>query len=141
MPRTPGFVEALRAKLYDVTVVLLLPLFFAFSGLRTHIGLIDGVMWLYFAVIMVAAIAGKLGGAAMAARATGLPWREATALGVLVNTRGLIELVVLNIGLDVGIISPALFAILVLMAIVTTFMTTPLLDRIYPAHLRRPLTA
>lgn len=139
MPKDTAFVQALSAKLEGLTVVLLLPLFFAFSGLRTRIGLLNGTdLWLYFGAILVTAISGKLGGAAVAARSMGVPWREATSLGVLVNTRGLVELVVLNIGLDAGIISPALFAIMVLMAITTTFMTTPLLDWIYPARMRRP---
>lgn len=89
-------------------------------------------MWLYFALVLGVAIAGKFSGAALSARATGLPWREAASLGVLVNTRGLIELVVLNVGLEAGIISPTLFTMLVLMAIVTTLMTMPLLSLLYP---------
>jgi Kef-type K+ transport system membrane component KefB len=139
MPKDHGFAQAISKRLEDVTVVLLLPLFFAYSGLRTHIGLLSGGdVWLYFAAILAVAVVGKVGGAAIAARATGMRWREATSLGVLVNTRGLVELVVLNIGLDAGIISPSLFAIMVLMAITTTVMTTPLLDWVYPARLRRP---
>jgi Kef-type K+ transport system membrane component KefB len=94
-------------------------------------------MWLYFGLIMAVAIVGKFGGSALAARLTGMPWREAGALGVLMNTRGLVELVVLNIGLDIGVISPALFTMLVLMALVTTFATTPLLHWIYLDPLRR----
>jgi Kef-type K+ transport system membrane component KefB len=142
MPNEAGFVDALCRRLEDVTIVLLLPLFFAFTGLRTRLGLMNGPdMWLYFLAIVTAAVAGKLGGSTFAARATGVPWREATALGVLVNTRGLVELVVLNIGLDAGVISPALFAIMVLMAVVTTLMTTPLLDWVYPPRFRRPETA
>jgi Kef-type K+ transport system membrane component KefB len=141
MPKDPAFIAALSQKLEDVTVVLLLPLFFVYSGLRTRIGLLGGgESWLYFAAILTVAVAGKLGGAALAARATGLPWREATSLGVLINARGLVELVVLNIGLDAGLVSPALFAILVLVAIATTLMTTPLLDWIYPRRLRRCVT-
>jgi Kef-type K+ transport system membrane component KefB len=128
MPKTDDFAHALTAKFKDLTVVLLLPLFFAFSGLRTSVGLLRGrEMWLYWALICAAAIAGKFGGATLAARATGIPWREAAAIGVLMNTRGLIELVALNIGLDIGVLSPALFTVMVLMALITTFMTTPIL--------------
>ena len=136
-PKDHGFGKAVARRVEDVTVVLLLPLFFAFSGLRTRIGLLNGWdAWLYLGAILVVAIVGKFGGAAFAARATGVSWRESAALGALVNTRGLVELVMLNIGLDAGVISPSLFAIMVLMAITTTVMTTPLVDWIYPARLR-----
>ncbi|HEX8317512.1 cation:proton antiporter [Longimicrobium sp.] len=129
VPKEPGFVRRLTDKLEDVTVVLLLPLFFAFTGLRTSIGLVSGwEMWLTCAAVIAVAVAGKFGGSTLAARATGMSWRDASALGVLMNTRGLMELVILNVGLDLGVISPALFAMMVLMALVTTFMTTPLLD-------------
>lgn len=135
MPKGEGFVHALNEKLEDVTVVLLLPLFFAFTGLRTAFGLVSGAeMWGYTALIVLVAVAGKFGGSALAARATGMSWREAGALGVLMNTRGLMELVILNIGLDIGVISPALFAMMVLMALFTTFMTSPLLEWILPAR-------
>jgi Kef-type K+ transport system membrane component KefB len=119
-----------------VTVVLLLPLFFAFTGLRTRIGVGGGrAIWFYSAIVIVVAITGKLGGSMFAARLAGMPWREAASLGILMNTRGLMELVILNIGLDIGVISPAMFSIMVLMALVTTFMTTPLLEWVYPARL------
>jgi Kef-type K+ transport system membrane component KefB len=138
MPKDAQFVRALSQRLEDLTVVLLLPLFFVYSGLRTRIGLLTGAeTWIYFGAIFAVAVAGKLGGAALAARATGVNWREATSLGVLVNARGLVELVVLNIGLDAGLVSPALFAILVLVAIATTVMTTPLLDWTYPPQFRQ----
>lgn len=138
MPRDEEFVHAVRERLEDLVVVLLLPLFFAFMGLRTRIGLLDGQdMWLFFALVTLVAVAGKLGGSMIAARSTGLPWREAGAVGILMNTRGLMQLVVLNVGLDIGVISPPLFAMLVLMALVTTFMTTPLLAIVYPAAARR----
>jgi Kef-type K+ transport system membrane component KefB len=138
MPKDPEFVHALNEKLEDATVVLLLPLFFAFTGLRTTVGLLDSAeMWGYCALIVAVAVAGKFGGSALAARATGMPWREAGALGVLMNTRGLMELVILNVGLDIGVISPALFAMMVIMALATTFMTSPLLAWIYPARLHR----
>jgi Kef-type K+ transport system membrane component KefB len=142
MPKGERFVHALTEKLQDVTVVLLLPLFFAFTGLRTAIGLVEGAeMWAVCALIVLVAVAGKWGGSSLAARMTGMPWREAGALGVLMNTRGLMELVILNIGLDIGVISPALFAMMVLMALVTTFMTSPLLELIYPARLIREASA
>lgn len=142
MPKGERFVHALTEKLEDVTVVLLLPLFFAFTGLRTAFGLVQGAeMWGYAALIVLVAVAGKWGGSTLAARFSGMSWREAGAVGVLMNTRGLMELVILNIGLDIGVISPALFAMMVLMALVTTFMTSPLLEWIYPARLLRQTPA
>lgn len=136
MPRgvlTRGLTE----KLQDVTVVLLLPLFFAFTGLRTDVELLRGEgTWTIFFAVMTVAVAGKLGGSAIAARITGMSWRESAVLGTLMNTRGLMELVVLNVGLEVGVISPRLFAVMVLMALATTFMTTPLV-----ALLQRPRPA
>jgi Kef-type K+ transport system membrane component KefB len=109
-------------------VVLLLPTFFAFTGLRTQIGLVSGLSeWLMCGAIIALACLGKFGGTFVAARLSGLQTREAASLGALMNTRGLMELVVLNIGLDLGVISPTLFAIMVLMAIVTTMLTSPLL--------------
>lgn len=136
MPKDKAFVKALTERLEDLVVVLLLPLFFAFTGLRTSIGAVSGdEMWFYCGLIVVVAIAGKLGGSMIAARFTGTSWRESAAIGILMNTRGLIQLVVLNIGLDIGVISPALFAMMVLMALITTFMTTPLLAVVYPKSL------
>lgn len=138
MPKDPGLIHDITEKLEDITVVFLLPLFFAFTGLRTSIGLVSGSeMWFYAALIMLVAVAGKFGGSTVAARITGLPWRESAALGVLMNTRGLMELVILTIGLELGVISPTLFAMMVMMALATTFMTTPLLELIYPARLLR----
>jgi Kef-type K+ transport system membrane component KefB len=138
MPKGKAFLHALNGKLEDVTVVLLLPLFFAFTGLRTRIGLVERAeMWGWCALVVVVAVAGKFGGSAAAARLTGMSWREAGAIGTLMNTRGLMELVILNIGLDIGVISPAVFAMMVLMALATTFMTSPLLELVYPARLIR----
>ena len=138
MPKTPEFTHYLLHKFESVTVVLLLPLFFAFTGLRTRIGVGGGrAIWFYSAIVIVVAITGKLGGSMFAARLAGMPWREAASLGILMNTRGLMELVILNIGLDIGVISPAMFSIMVLMALVTTFMTTPLLEWVYPTRLLR----
>jgi Kef-type K+ transport system membrane component KefB len=129
MPRDtqlPKIVEPL-------TSTLLLPLFFALTGLRTSIALVSGArLWFYCVAIIAVAISGKLFGCAFALRARGLPWRESLTVGTLVNTRGLIELVILNIGLDRKITSPALFSMMVLMALVTTFMTTPLLAMVSP---------
>jgi Kef-type K+ transport system membrane component KefB len=136
MPKDPGFMHDLSHKLEDVTVVFLLPLFFAFTGLRMNIGLVEGgAMWFYFAAIMTVAVAGKFGGSAVSARITGLSWRESGALGILMNTRGLMELVILTIGLELGVISPALFAMMVLMALLTTAMTTPVLELLYPQRM------
>ncbi len=107
----------------------LLPLFFAFTGLRTQVGLLNELNdWLMCVVIILVAIAGKLGGSMLMGRWTGMTWSNAFAIGVLMNTRGLVELVVLNIGYDLGILSGRIFAMMVLMALVTTFMTGPLLS-------------
>ncbi len=131
MPHDSGLARDLTDRLEDLLVVLLLPAFFAYTGLRTQIGLLNGSQqWALCALIILVASAGKFGGSAIAARLTGLGWRDAAALGVLMNTRGLVELIVLNIGLDFGVISPTVFAMLVLMALVTTFLTTPVLDLI-----------
>jgi Kef-type K+ transport system membrane component KefB len=116
-------------KLEDSVVVLLLPAFFALTGLRTEIGLVHGFRnWVICTVIIAVASVGKFGGTFVAARLTGSDWQQAAALGVLMNTRGLMELIVLNIGLDLGVFSPTLFAMLVLMAVVTTVTTTPILQ-------------
>jgi Kef-type K+ transport system membrane component KefB len=118
----------LTHKLEDIVVVLFLPAFFAFTGMRTQIGLVNGAsQWLLCGVILATASIGKFGGSFVAARITGFNGRDAASLGVLMNTRGLMELIVLNIGLDLGILSPTLFAMLVLMAVITTFATTPIL--------------
>jgi K+:H+ antiporter len=133
MPREPGLAQALARKVEDVAVVLLLPIFFALTGLRMSVrSLGGGGLWVAAGLVLLCALAGKLGGSALAARASGLPWKEAAAVGILMNTRGLMELVILNIGLDIGVISPPLFTMMVLMALATTLMTTPLLSRLYP---------
>ncbi len=132
VPHDSALAREIKGKLEDLVVVLLLPAFFAFTGMRTQIGLVQGLSnWLICGVIIVVASAGKFGGSAVAARLTGLPWRESMALGILMNTRGLMELIVLNVGLDLGVLSPTLFAMLVIMALVTTFAMTPVLHRIY----------
>ena len=133
VPKEGGFAQTLGEKLEDLVVVLLLPLFFAYTGLRTEFGLLNTAeMWVMCGLIILVACVGKFGGSAVAARLTGLSWRESNALGILMNTRGLMELIVLNIGLDLGVISPSLFAMMVIMAVSTTFMTTPLLSWFYP---------
>jgi Kef-type K+ transport system membrane component KefB len=127
MPRSAQIERVLVERLEPLTMTLLLPLFFAFTGLRTNIQLLDSAaLWRDAALILMVAVVGKAGASTIAARAMGTSWREATMLGVLLNTRGLIELVVLNIGLDLGILSPLVFSMLVLMALITTFMTSPL---------------
>ncbi|MEK6285967.1 MAG: cation:proton antiporter [Acidobacteriota bacterium] len=133
MPRHPELSRELSQKFEALIVVLLLPIYFALTGLRSSFFLITGAsMWFYCGVIIVLAVVGKLGGSMLSARVNGMSWRESAAVGVLMNTRGLVELVILNIGLDLGILSPALFSIMVLMALVTTLMTTPLLRWVYP---------
>lgn len=132
MPKGEGLGEGVREKL-RLPVALLIPLFFVYSGLRTNIGLISGgAMLFYCALVFVVAVVGKLGGSMAAARVTGRPWREAAAIGVLMNTRGLVELVILNIGLDIGVLPKPFFSMMVVMAVGTTLMTTPLLLWIYP---------
>jgi len=112
---------------------LLLPAFFAFTGMRTRIDLVSGMdQWLICGLIILVATVGKFGGTFVAARLTGLGWRNAAALGTLMNTRGLMELIVLNIGLDLKVISPTLFAMMVLMALVTTMVTAPMLRLLIP---------
>ena len=134
-PRDNGFMRAVIEKLESITLVLLLPLFFAFTGLRTSIGLVRGTaMWIDCLLIILVAVAGKLGGSTIASRAAGVPWRNAIALGILMNTRGLMELVILNIGLELGVINQTLFSMMVLMALVTTFLTTPLLQIFHPSR-------
>ncbi len=128
-PRVPHWQHALRARLDMITSVLLLPLFFALTGLRTQLNLLnDAKMWWWAGIVLVGAVFGKMGGAALAARWTGQSWRNAAALGALLNTRGLVELVVLNIAYNVGAFSPTLFTMLVVMALITTMSTTPILN-------------
>jgi Kef-type K+ transport system membrane component KefB len=133
LPKEGGLSKALIEKFESVAVVLLMPLFFAFSGLRTRLGLVSGAeQWLVVALLIGLATVGKFGGSVIAARLTGIRWREASAIGVLMNTRGLMELIVLNVGMDLGVITPAMFTMLVLMALFTTFATTPILRWVYP---------
>ncbi len=129
IPHDSLIARDLQRRLEDLVVVLLLPAFFAYTGLRTQIGLVSsGTEWMLLGVIILIASLGKFGGSLAAARLTGMGWRESSAIGVLMNTRGLMELIVLNIGLDLKVLSPTLFAMLVLMAVITTVATTPVLD-------------
>ena len=131
MPANLRFREILTDKIEDVSVVLLLPIFFAITGLRTEIGLLtQGSQWLTCFLVIVVAVFGKFGGAALSSRMMGFGWKDSLSLGALMNTRGLMELVVLNIGYDMSILSPRIFVIMVLMALSTTFMTGPLLSLI-----------
>lgn len=128
-PSQKAFRAGLRERLEVLVSVLLLPLFFAFTGLRTQIGLLDdAASWLICAAVIAVAIVGKLGGSTLAARWTGMSWRDSFSVGALMNTRGLMELIVLNIGYDLGILSQKIFAVMVVMALGTTFMTGPLLE-------------
>ena len=138
LPRKPAFITQVRS-IDQVNTVLFLPLFFVSSGLRTQIGLISApLLWLICLLVLAVACAGKLLGSTATMRLLGNPWKESLALGVLMNTRGLVELIVLNIGLDLGVLSPTLFAMLVIMAVVTTMMASPLLPLLGFKHTHQP---
>ncbi|MES2513035.1 MAG: cation:proton antiporter [Bacteroidota bacterium] len=129
MPQNLHFRNVFIEKVEDVSLVLLLPLFFVFTGLRTQIGLLNDIhLWEICALITAVAVAGKFFGSAIAAKFVGQSWKDSLMIGALMNTRGLMELIVLNIGFDLGILPPAIFTMLVIMALVTTFMTGPALD-------------
>jgi Kef-type K+ transport system membrane component KefB len=135
MPRRADVRGTLEASLEAVTTVVLLPLFFASTGLRLDLGWLSGpAAWGSFALILLAAVGGKLGGSMVAARATGMAWREAAALGALLNTRGLVELVILGAGLELGVLTAPVYSMMVLMALVTTAMTTPLVQWLAPSR-------
>lgn len=136
MPKGTSFIRTLSEKLEDYTVVFLLPLFFAYTGLKTQIGLLNSpTLWFDTFLIIFIACLGKFGGSTLAARACGLPLRESSAIGILMNTRGLMELVILNIGRELGVITDAVFAMMVIMALATTGLTTPVLHWVYPRRL------
>jgi Kef-type K+ transport system membrane component KefB len=142
MPAHGEFRDFLRLRLEHFSSAFLLPLFFAFTGLRTQVGLLNDTSgWLICAGLVVIATAGKLGGAMITARLTGVSWLDSFSLGALMNTRGLVELIALNIGYDLKILSPRIFAMLVIMALVTTCMTGPLLTISDYLRARRPLAA
>jgi len=129
VPKEQGLAARTAERIESVTLALLLPLFFGVIGLRTRIDLVQGQhSWAQALSILLISIAGKFIGASLASRLTGISWKNSLGLGVLMNSRGLVELVVLNTGLELGILSPSLFTMMVLMALATTFMTAPLLD-------------
>ena len=128
IPHESVLARELTRKLEDFVVIFLLPPFFAFTGMRTQIGLVNSLEdWLYCVLIIAVACVGKVSGTALPAKWFGQSWRESLSLGILMNTRGLMELIVLNIGLDLGVISPTVFTMLVIMALLTTLITTPAL--------------
>jgi Kef-type K+ transport system membrane component KefB len=128
IPHDSAVARSMGHKLEEIVTVLLLPAFFALTGMRTEIGLVAGAEnWLWCGLILAAATLGKIGGVFAAARLTGMGPRDSAGLGVLMNTRGMVELIVLNVGLDLRVISPTVFAMMVLMALVTTLATGPLL--------------
>ena len=129
MPDVSKFRNVFIDKVEDVSVILLLPLFFVFTGLRTEIGLLnEPYLWKITGFIILVAVAGKFFGSALAAKFVGQNWRDSFTIGALMNTRGLMELIVLNIGLELGVLTPKVFTMMVIMALVTTFMTGPALD-------------
>ena len=131
MPNNMNFKHIIIEKLEDVTLILLLPLFFVFTGLRTQVGLLSGgYLWAITGLIILVASSGKFFGSALAARFVGQSWKDSLSIGALMNTRGLMELIVLNIGYDLGVITPVVFTMMVMMALVTTFMTGPALSLI-----------
>ncbi len=131
MPENVKFRSLFVEKVEDVALVLLLPLFFVFTGLRTQIGLLDDPhLWKIGGFIILTAVVGKFVGSALTAKFLNLSWKDSLTIGALMNTRGLTELIVLNIGYDLGVLGPELFAMLVIMALFTTFMTGPCLDLI-----------
>jgi Kef-type K+ transport system membrane component KefB len=141
VPDRHDFRRRIRMRVESFSAVLLLPLFFAFTGLRTQIGLLADVRgWLLCLAIVGVATLGKLGGSAVAARFTGMGWRESLQLGALMNTRGLMELIALNIGYDLGVLSPRIFTMLVVMALTTTMLTGPLLT-LFGRHARAAVEA
>ena len=127
--------EGIQASIGDLVSVLFLPIFFVFSGLRTDLGSLgsDPRLWAALGLVVLVACASKFGATSLAARASGLPWKESLSIGLLMNTRALMALVVINIGADLGVISPAAFFWLVAMALFTTVITTPILVRAYPS--------
>jgi Kef-type K+ transport system membrane component KefB len=138
MPAQVDFRKMLATKIEDFSLVILLPLFFAYTGLKTQIGLLNDISaWLICGLIILVAIAGKVIGSVAAAKFTGQSWYDSLAIGALMNTRGLMELIVLNIGYDLGVLSPTVFTMMVLMALVTTFMTSPALSAIQYFHSKR----
>jgi Kef-type K+ transport system membrane component KefB len=137
IPRRPEILERLESRLGTVAESILLPVFFVTVGLATRVDLMDsGYLWGVAALVLLVAVVGKFGGSAVAARVLGEPWSDAAVIGTLMNTRGLTEIVILTMGLQLGVIGPELFTIMVLMALATTLMAGPLLDVIAARRLR-----
>jgi Kef-type K+ transport system membrane component KefB len=129
IPKDSQILNRIINRISDLTLVMLLPLFFVYTGLRTQAGILNsGTLWISFAYILLCAVAGKFGGSALVARVLGNSWNESLSIGALMNTRGLMELVVLNIGYDMGILNMEIFSLMVFMALLTTMMTSPLLN-------------
>jgi Kef-type K+ transport system membrane component KefB len=125
------FREAIQRRMQDFVTVFFVPIFFTYTGLRTDIGtMVGGSLWVLCGLVLLTAFVGKFGGCSLAARLNGLPWREASMIGVMMNTRALMELIVINIGFELGIIPKSVFFMLVFMAVVTTYVTTPALRRL-----------
>lgn len=137
-----SLVKAWREKFSDFVLVAMVPIFFTNTGLNTNIGAMQTpVAWLGCALVLAVAVVGKLGGCYLGARLTNQPWREAACIATLMNTRALMALVAINIGLDLKLLNRELFTMLVLMALLTTAMTGPLLRWFLPPHLRMGLTS
>ncbi|PPQ70372.1 hypothetical protein CVT25_000083 [Psilocybe cyanescens] len=143
VPREGGLAIIITEKLEDMVAIIFLPLYFTLSGLSTDLGLLDnGITWGYTIAIIVSAFSGKFGGCTLAAHyVAGFNWREASTIGSLMSCKGLVELIVLNVGLSAGILSQRVFSMFVLEALVLTFMTTPLVTWLYPPHFRRRIAA
>ncbi len=142
MPENPNFKRVFTEKIEDVSLVILLPLFFVSTGLRTEIGLINsGHLWLICTIITLVAVAGKFGGTLLASRYVGLDWNHSVVLGILMNTKGLMELIILNIGYELGILGPEIFTMLIIMAIVTTILTGPALSLVRRLKERKEIQA
>ena len=125
------FRAAVQERLRDFVTVFFLPIFFTYTGLRTDIGTMSGrILWLMCGLVLLAAFVGKFGGCLLAARVNGLPWREASIIGVMMNTRALMELIVINIGFELGVIPKSVFFMLVVMAVASTYITAPVLRRL-----------
>ena len=141
LPKGQNLVSEVTAKLEGITTTILLPIFFASIGLRTSFGLIHGTeLWIYLGLILLVAVVGMWGGTTLAARFTGMSWAESTTIGILMNTRGLMEIVILTIGRDIGVISSTMYAMMLIMALVTTCMTTPMLRWCRSDQTRQPAT-
>lgn len=142
IPNDTGFADGVTKRIEDLVSVILLPIYFALSGLKTQVGLLDnGRIWGLVILVTFVACFGKIVGCTTAAKLQGMEWRESFAIGVLMNCKGLIELIVLNIGYDAGVINDKIFVIMVAMCLITTCMTTPAVTWIYPVHYQRAAAA